>query len=296
MCIAAAGLPPRAAAARAVAACAAAARAMAAGAALTCAALMAMAAPDSTEIDKRLAAVARQPGSAAAHFDLAETLAPAGRKEEALGHFERAIALDPGNLRYGNEYRSACAQAGEAQRAIDFLEKEVAAHGGVMALRLNLALAYVDKMPYPGYGIVGQGLLSNRSIRELTIVLEREPGSWAAMYGRAMNHLHWPRALMHSSQAIDDFKACLRMQSGVPAAQLRPHNLLPYLGLGDAQVKNGRLDDARRTWKDAHRLFPGDPRLAKRLSLDDDALKKFVDEERGLARPIDTDLSFVWNP
>jgi len=274
----------------------AAARAAAAGAIAACAMLLAVAAPEPTEIDKRQAAVARQPGNAAAHFDLAAALALAGRKEEALGHFERAIDLEPGNLRYGNEYRNACARAGEQQRAIDFLEKKVAAHADVMALRLNLALAYVDKMPYPGYGIVSQGLLSNRSIRELNIVLERDPGSWAAMYGRAMNHLHWPRALMHSSQAIEDFQACLRMQSAVPAAKLRPHNLLPYLGLGDAQVKNGRLDEARRTWKEAQKLFPGDPRLTKRLSLGDDELGKFVDEERGLARPIDTDLSFVWNP
>jgi tetratricopeptide (TPR) repeat protein len=266
------------------------------GAAAACAALLAVAAPDSPEIEKRQAAVARQPGDAAAHFDLAAALALAGRKEEALVHFERAIDLAPGNLRYGNDYRRACVGAGEYQRAIDFLEKEVEAHADVMALRLNLALAYVDKMPYPGYGIVSQGLLSNRSIRELNVVLERDPGSWAAMYGRAMNHLHWPRALMHSSQAIDDFQACLRMQSAVPAAKLRLHNLLPYLGLGDAQVKNGRLDAARRTWKEAQKLFPGDPRLTKRLSLGDDDLRKFVEEERGLARPIDTDLSFVWNP
>ncbi len=273
-----------------------AALAAAMGSAAIGAALLGAAAPDSSEIERRKAAVARRPGDAAAHFDLAAALPLPERKEEALGLFQRAIDLDPGNLKYGNEYRRACVRAGEHQRAIDFLEKEVAARPDVLALHLNLALAYVDKMPTAGLGIVGQGLLSNRSIRELNVVLERDPGSWAAMYGRAMNHLHWPKALMHASQAIEDFRTCLKMQSAVPAAKLRPHNLLPYLGLGDAQVKNGQLVEARQTWREAQKLFPGDPRLVKRLALGDDEIRKFVDEERGLARPIDTDLSFVWNP
>ncbi len=259
-------------------------------------ALHAAAPPPATDVERLKAEAARKPGDAAAHFDLALALPIPGRKDEALGHFERAIDLDVKNLRYGNEYRRACVRAGEFQRAIDFLEKESAAHADVPALHLNLALAYVDKMPTAGLGIVGQGLLSNRSIRELDLVLKREPGSWAAMYGRAMNHLHWPKALMHASLAIADFKSCLKLQSAVPAGKLRPHHLLPYLGLADAYVKNGQLDEARKSLQEAVKLFPADPRAAKRLALGDDELRKFVDEERGLARPIDTDISFVWNP
>jgi tetratricopeptide (TPR) repeat protein len=164
------------------------------------------------------------------------------------------------------------------------------------ALHLNLALAYVDKMPTAGLGIVGQGLLSNRSIHQLDLVLESDPSSWAAMYGRAMNHLHWPRMLLHAPQAIAVFKTCLSLQSSVPVTGLRPHHLLPHLGLGDAYVKNGQIAEARETWQRALKLFPADPRLLRRLALDDDGLRKFVEDERGLAKPIDTDLSFVWNP
>jgi tetratricopeptide (TPR) repeat protein len=267
-----------------------------AAAAAACVVFLGAAAPGASETERLKADVARKPGDAAAHFDLALALPIPDRKDEALGHFERAIDLDFKNLKYGNEYRRACVRAGEYQRAIDFLEKKVTAHADVAALHLNLAMAYVDKMPTAGLGIVGQGLLSNRSIRELDLVLEREPGSWAAMYGRAMNHLHWPKVLMHASRAIEDFQACLKLQSGIPSGKLRPHHLLPYLGLADACVKNGQIDETRKTLLEAQKLFPGDPRVAKRLALGDDALKKFVEDERGLARPIDTDLAFVWNP
>lgn len=226
------------------------------------------------------------------------TAAPeaAGRAAGSLDRLEEMIRLEPENLRHGNEYRKACVAAGQHQRAIDFLERQVAKVPDSTALRLNLALAYVDKMPTPGLGIVGQGLLSNRSIRELNAVLEREPSSWVAMYGRAMNHLHWPRMLRHAPMAVEDFRACLTLQAGVPPRDLKPHHLLPWLGLGDAQVKNGSPGEARAAYAEAARLFPGDPRPARRQGLDDAALAAFVEEERGLARPIDTDLTFVWSP
>jgi tetratricopeptide (TPR) repeat protein len=250
------------------------------------------------DLHRLRADVARKPADAAARFALGQALAleEKEKKDEALGHLEAAIALDPGSLRYGNEYRKACVKAQECQRAIDFLEKQTAAHPDSAALHLNLAMAYVDKMPTAGLGIVGQGLLSNRSIGELDKVLVKDPKSWPATYGRAMNHLHWPKVLKHAARAAADFEACLRLQETIPASGRKPHHLLPYLGLGDAFVKNDQITEARRAWKEAGALFPGDPRLVKRQALGDEELKRFVEDERGLARPIDTDLSFVWAP
>jgi len=247
------------------------------------------------DLDKLRAEAAQRPGDAAAHFGLGIALPLPERKQEALDHLEKAIALDPGSVKYGNEYRKTCVRVKEYDRSIAFFEKQVAARPDVRALHLNLALAYVDKMPFPALGIVGQGILSNRSIGELNKVLAMEPGSWAAMYGRAMNHLHWPKVLRHAPQAVEDFKSCLKLQAEIPKEKLRPHHLLPYLGLGDAYVKNDQLAEARSVWKEAQKLFPSDSRLAHRLTLDDADLRKLVDEERGLARPIDTDLSFLWS-
>ena len=258
-----------------------------------CAALLGGAPPP--DLDRLRADVTRRPGDAAAQFGLGIALPLPERKQEALAHLEKAIALEPGSVKYGNEYRKVCVRVKEYERSITFLEAQVEAHPDVQALHLNLALAYVDKMPVPTLGIVGQGILSNRSIGELNKVLQKEAGSWAAMYGRAMNHLHWPKVLRHAPQAIEDFRACLWLQAGVPPEKLRPHHLLPYLGLGDAYVKNDQLTEARSVWKEAQKLFPKDVRLAHRLAVGDEDLRQFVDEERGLARPIDTDLSFLWS-
>jgi len=271
-------------------------RIRAVAACLACLVSLGAAGPAQDDVARLRMVVAEHPEDARAHFDLATALPLPAGKDEALREFERAIEGDRANPRYGNQYRRACVLAWEYQRCIDFLEKESDAHPEVAALHLNLALAYVDMMPTPGLGIVGQGLLSNRSIHQLDLVLESDPGSWAAMFGRAMNHLHWPRMLLHAPSAIADFKSCLGLQASVPRSGMRPHHLLPYLGLGDAYVKNSQIAEARQTWQGALKLFPSDPRLVRRLALDDDGLRKFVEEERGLAKPIDTDLSFLWTP
>lgn len=238
-------------------------------------------------------AVAEDPENARAQFELALALADGDHKDEALAYFEQAIALDPDDLRYGNRYRRICVNSATQQRAIDFLEAQVKQHPNSVTLHLNLALAYVDKMPTAGLGIVGQGLLSNRSIGELNRVLELTPDSWVAMYGRALNHLHWPSALRHAPRAIEGFKSCLRLQESISPEALEPHHLLPYLGLGDAFVKNDEIDEARKIWQAAAALFPGDSRLVHRQRLTNETLRAFVRDERGLEKPIDTDLTFL---
>ena len=71
--------------------------------------------------------------------------------------------------------------------------------------------------------------------------------------------------------------------------------MLPYVGLGDALVKEGRHDDARRVWEEAQALFPDEARLKERLALDDDgALTEYIDRIRGLGVVVDTDLSIFW--
>ena len=71
--------------------------------------------------------------------------------------------------------------------------------------------------------------------------------------------------------------------------------MLPYIAFGDALVKEGRHDDARRVWEEAQALFPDDPRLKERLALEDDgALTESIDRIRGLGVVVDTDLSILW--
>jgi hypothetical protein len=65
--------------------------------------------------------------------------------------------------------------------------------------------------------------------------------------------------------------------------------------VGDAYVKNGQPDEARKVWQEGRKLFPDDERLKERLAMEDNAtLTAFVDKVRGLGIVIDTDLAILW--
>jgi hypothetical protein len=169
--------------------------------------------------------------------------------------------------------------------------------------RLNKALAYVDKMPYPKLGIVSQGKLSNKSLAELDIILEKDPTCWTAKFIRGMNHLHWPRKLGHAPLAIADFTELISLQKGLPPEKQRDYFALGYVGLGDSYVKNreeGFEDNmalARKSWEAGLQEYPDSPDLQKRLELMDtstDELIEYIKRLRGLEDPVDTDLARVW--
>ncbi len=236
------------------------------------------------------------PDDAYAHYQLGVQLARQDRRDEALSHFERAISLDPESKMYGNRYRMTCIWFKECDRSIEYFEKLVEETNNSPSLRLQLALAYVDKMPSASLGIVSQGLLSNKSIKQLTKVIESDSSNWAAWYARAMNHLHWPRAMGHGDDAIADFQQALKIQENPESQTPKEYFAFVYIGLGDALVKEKRHDEARKIWRNGFTLFPRNARLAKRLSLTDDKeLEEFLEEACSLSKQIDTDLSVLWS-
>ena len=168
-------------------------------------------------------------------------------------------------------------------------------HPNVPALNLALSLAYVDKMPWAKMGMVSQGMLSNKSMAHLTKVIEADSSDWSAWYARAMNHLHWPRAMNHAGDAIADFEMALKLQNDMHLAEPMRHFEDVYIGLGDALVKDYRHDDARVVWRQGVELFPHSAQLRKRLSFDDNvALEEWMKKARALKKQIDTDLSIEW--
>lgn len=240
-------------------------------------------------------------GDAAEHHRLGLYIATRENKDEALAHLEIAAEREPDNLRYGNDVRLWCIHFRQYDRSIRFFERLVSEHGDRPEPRLQLALAYVDKMPDHMMGIVGQGKLSNQSIAQLTKVLENEAAikndetHWAALYALGMNHLYWPKALRHAPDAVAAFTRCIEFQQRMSASGPRACFVLPYVGLGDALVKNGQHDEARKIWKEARAAFPDDERLKERLALEDDAkLTEFIDKVRGLGIVVDTDLAILW--
>ena len=191
-------------------------------------------------------------------------------------------------------------------QSIRFFEALVEKHPRLVMPRLNKALAYVDKMPYPKLGIVSQGKLSNKSLTELNVILAEIDGTcWTAKFIRGMNHLHWPRKLNHAPLAIKDFTELIEMQKRLPSEKQRDYFALGYVGLGDSYVKNREegfeenLNKAREAWEQGLGEYPGREELVTRLDLwhkseDKAELIEFIRSLRGLEDPVDTDLARVW--
>lgn len=207
----------------------------------------------------------------------------------ALDQLEKAVAQKPNRLAPGNAYRMRCIALEEFDRPIEFLEKQVEEHPDSLPLRLNLAFAYVDKMPTRG--TIGQGLLSRKSIAQFEKVLEADPDNWLALFGKAMNNLHWPRIFNRLPDAVEGFRRCLELQK--KASSQGPHFALTYLVLGDALTLEGDVAQARQIWREGARLFPDVSELKDRLQQDDSQIVGHVEEKRNLALRINTDLTGI---
>jgi hypothetical protein len=152
----------------------------------------------------------------------------------------------------------------------------------------------VDKIPTCGglAAIVCKGTLARKSLDQLDAILETRDDWWAACYGRGMNHLHWPRALRHTPAAVADFEVCLETQRQV--GESKSYHERTYVLLGDAHTKNRSFESARRIWEQGLEVFPGSSALKERLAVrGDDRLMEFVEDQRSLEQPIDTDFSFI---
>ncbi|MDM8560899.1 CRTAC1 family protein [Candidatus Parabeggiatoa sp. HSG14] len=228
-------------------------------------------------------------------------LSPAER-DAILSKLEEKVRNHPDDIVIASKYRIQCIKLGEYDRSVHFFEQLTNELPKIRNIRLQLGLTYIDKMPKCGgmAAIVCKGTLARQSLDQLTILIEADEKWWPAIYARAMNHLHWPRALRHSSMAIEDFKKCLKLleiQSKDTSKQVRSYHVRAYIGFGDALAKNGEFEKAKAAWKEGMMLFPGNRELKKRIVLKsgEEGLA-FVEKVRNLEKQIDTDFSFLLNP
>jgi len=230
--------------------------------------------------------------------DVAERQVPeidTERLDELLSTFEDRLRQDPSNHAAAYLYRRRCADYGRHVRAIRFFQELIDREPEALWPRMELSVAYVDQIPTCGgiAAIVCKGTLARRSLDQLDQVIATHGSLWVAHYARGMNHLHWPRALSHTPDAIADFEQCLRLQQE-RRDEARPFHARTFALLGDAHAKIGSYDQARHVWQEGLAAFPDSAELVERAALDgEDALREFVKERRSLEQPIDTDLSFV---
>jgi hypothetical protein len=143
--------------------------------------------------------------------------------------------------------------------------------------------------------VVSKGKLARRSLDQIDMLVDADERWWPAVYSRAMNHLHWPRALKHSSDAARDFRSCIELQTeGGEAPNARAHYVRAYIGLGDALAKDGNFGDAQTAWREGLIAFPRNSDLKERVALTSrDEARDYVEKVRNLEQQVDTDFSFL---
>lgn len=242
-----------------------------------------------SDLRQRLAA---EPDNTGLRSQYAALLADGGQDQLALQQYEKAIEADSELAMPLNAYRLLCIRQDVIDRSIGFLEGRVAADPKSRLLRINLALAYVDKIP--AMGPIGQARLSQKSVHQLESVLSDRPSDWLARYSVAMNYLHWPTILARLPLSVKAFQQCRELQES--ASEPKPHFVLTYIGLGDAHALDGNIDEAREVWQAGLAHFPKSPALRQRLIQPETEVQQFVENKRRLDLRIDTDMEIYFRP
>jgi enediyne biosynthesis protein E4 len=242
------------------------------------------------------APTAEQRARAAADYVQAEVAADPAEVDRLLDEMERRIRAEPDRLALGDAYRARCVSFGRYERAIDFYVDLVARDPSRLVPAIQLSAAYIDKIPTCGgiAAIVSKGTLARKALDVINRVESLHSDSWLVYYARGMNHLHWPRALRHSDDAVQDFETCMKLQDADGASGVREYYERVFVALGDAHAKNKDYAAARKTWRAGLKAFPDSQAIATRLKIvDDKSLLRFVEDVRGLEKPIDTGFAFL---
>ncbi|MDJ0838720.1 MAG: FG-GAP-like repeat-containing protein [Acidobacteriota bacterium] len=219
----------------------------------------------------------------------------AAEAEVLLADLEKQIQAAPNDVVIASRYRQTSVAAHAYDRSVAFFEQMVAARPENRYLRLQLSGAYIDKLPTCGgvAAVVSKGTLARKALDQLDVLLKHDSNWWPARYSRAMNHLHWPRALRHSDDAAADARAMIEIQKNVSK---RSFHVRAHVILGDALAKDGDVEAARKAWQEGMRLYPDHPGLRERVALQPNKIRDFIEDKRNLEENIDTDFSFLVAP
>jgi len=227
----------------------------------------------------------------------AQPAAAPAESEALLSSMESKIREQPDNMVVASKYRARCIALGQHERSVAFFEQLAREQPENRSVRLHLAGAYVDKIPTCGgmAAIVSKGTLARQALDQLDLLLSFDQDWWPALYSRAMNHLHWPRALRHSDDAARDFQALIDLQAQSDVQ--RSYYVRAYIGLGDALAKDDKFEEARDAWREGLAKFPNHPELLERTALkSSDEARAYIEDKRNLERQVDTDFSFLVSP
>jgi tetratricopeptide (TPR) repeat protein len=210
--------------------------------------------------------------------------------EQRLRTLEQAVAAEPENLARGGEYRQVTIAAGLFDRAIDLFRRLAKAPGSGPNVRINLALAYADKVPTAGD--IRRLYLGRDAMNALTQAIAARP-SVLAYYLRGRINLYYNRLIFkRTDKGVADLTHALSMiTSETPPALVA----LVYTALGDGYFRLENLAKAREVWSTGLSACPDDPGLRTRLDKNGQALLEEVTAALSAGRRSDTSLA-GWLP
>ena len=203
-----------------------------------------------------------------------------------LDALERRVQSDPESLQVAAEYRQQVIAAGAYDRAITLFERLSKRPGAGAHTFVNLALAYVDKVPVSGS--IRQALLGRDAIRALSRSIALAP-SELAFFVRGLINLYYDRAIFHrTEQGVADLEEARRLT-------VTAHADAPYMPrilqtLGDGYFRLDQRDKARQTWRDGLALAPDNEPLRRRLAASDEGARGIVAQALNADVRVDTSL------
>jgi hypothetical protein len=207
---------------------------------------------------------------------------------EEMAVLERQLASDPENLHAAAAYRQLAIAAGAYDRAIKQLEALSRRPGAGAVSFLNLALAYVDKVPVSG--AIRQVYLGRDAINAATRSIAIAPTDLAYLV-RGLVNLYYDKFVFHRT---DKGVADLEQARLLAAAHVRaPFVVRIYVALGDGYWRLDQPARARRIWQEGADLFPQSVPLHERLTSPAEALRGLIGRTLDADVRVDTTLSDV---
>jgi tetratricopeptide (TPR) repeat protein len=205
-----------------------------------------------------------------------------------LATLETRLAANPENLKAGAEYRQAAIAANAYDRAIAFFEGLSMKPNAGAHLYLNLALAYVDKIPT--VSTFRRISIGNKATKAVTRSIELRP--WEVSYAvRGMVNLRFEKGFYHRTpQGVADLEEARRLSASHSRS---PYVARIYVALGDGYWRLKNRTKAREVWQEGAGLFPADAQLRLRLTSPDSVVTDTIDKTLDPGARVDTSLREV---
>ena len=202
-----------------------------------------------------------------------------------MGALERELTANPENLSLGAQYRQLAIAAADFDRPIEFFQRLAKRKDCGPHAYVNLALAYVDKVPTSGE--IRRLYLGRDAMGALTKAIEKEP-TVLAFYMRGLINLYYNTFIFkRTGKGVGDLSTALSMVGADTPPRLVAR---VYIALGDGYFRLNNLAKAREVWSEGAAKFPSDAAFRERLDKSGEPLADVVTTALSAGRRVDTSL------